>query len=76
MYAIRSYYERMRVAREIGQYKKENNITVLQTARYDEILTDRIKHGNALGLGAEFMSKLLKGIHEESVRQQVEIMNK
>ncbi len=68
--------KRMRVAREIGQYKKENNITVLQTARYDEILTDRIKHGNALGLGAEFMSKLLKGIHEESVRQQVEIMNK
>ena len=66
----------MRVAREIGQFKKENNMTILQTARYDEILHKRVELGSELGLSSEFMIKLLKGIHEESIRHQVEVMNK
>ena len=68
--------KRMRVAREIGQFKKENNMTILQTARYDEILHKRVELGSELGLSSEFMIKLLKGIHEESIRHQVEVMNK
>lgn len=67
--------KRMRVAREIGTYKKENNMTILQTARYDEILNNRLKQGESMGLSNEFMSRVLKGIHEESIRHQAEIMN-
>jgi chorismate mutase len=67
--------KRMRVSREIGQYKKENNMTILQTARYDEIMQKRAEQGKELGLSNDFMIRLLKGIHEESVRHQVEVMN-
>lgn len=67
--------KRMRISREIGQFKKENNMTILQTSRYDEILHKRVELGAELGLSADFMIKLLKGIHEESIRHQVEIMN-
>ena len=67
--------KRMRVSREIGQYKKENNMTILQTARYDEIIQKRAEQGNELGLSTDFMIRLLKNIHEESVRHQVEVMN-
>lgn len=67
--------KRMRVSREIGQYKKENNMTILQTARYDEIMQKRAEQGNELGLSTDFMIRLLKNIHEESVRHQVEVMN-
>lgn len=67
--------KRMRVSREIGQFKKENNMTILQTARYDEILHKRAEQGNELGLSSEFVIKLLKGVHEESIRHQVNVMN-
>ena len=68
--------KRMRVCREIGQYKKEHNMTVLQTSRYNEILAKRGAQGSLLGMGAEFVAKVFEGIHEESVRQQIEIINK
>ena len=65
---------RMRVAREIGQYKKEHNMPILQSDRYDEILKDRIAHADKLGLDSEFMKTVLVAIHEESVRHQQEVM--
>ena len=68
--------KRMRVCREIGQYKKEHNMTVLQTSRYNEILAKRGAQGSLLGMGSEFVAKVFEGIHEESVRQQIEIINK
>lgn len=68
--------QRMRIAEEIGVYKKEHNMTILQTSRYNDILTDRIKQGGGLGLGEDFMTKLLRNIHEESIRHQNDIMNK
>ena len=68
--------KRMRVCREIGQYKKEHNMTVLQTSRYNEILAKRGAQGSLLGMGPEFVAKVFEGIHEESVRQQIEIINK
>ena len=67
--------KRMRVCREIGQYKKEHNMTVLQTTRYNEILDKRGAQGALCGMGAEFVAKVFENIHEESVRQQIEIIN-
>lgn len=67
--------KRMRVCREIGQYKKEHNMTVLQSARYTEILEKRGAQGSLSGIGADFVVKVFENIHEESVRQQMEIIN-
>lgn len=68
--------KRMRVCREIGQYKKEHNMTILQTARYNEILEKRGAQGALCGMGAKFVKKIFEEVHEESVRQQIEILNK
>ncbi len=68
--------KRMRVCEEIGVYKKEHNLSVLQTARYDELLQDRIAQSLSLGLSEDFLRTLFVAIHEESVRHQMEIMNK
>ena len=67
---------RMRVCREIGQYKKEHNMTVLQTNRYNEILSKRGAQGAQCGMSPEFVAQVFEHIHEESVRQQIEIINK
>ncbi|MBO4786375.1 MAG: bifunctional 3-deoxy-7-phosphoheptulonate synthase/chorismate mutase type II [Prevotella sp.] len=68
--------KRMRVCREIGQYKKEHNMTVLQAQRYNEILDKRGAQGSLCGMDSEFIKKIYEAIHEESVRQQIEIINK
>ncbi|MDO5525413.1 MAG: bifunctional 3-deoxy-7-phosphoheptulonate synthase/chorismate mutase type II [Prevotella sp.] len=68
--------KRMRVCREIGQYKKEHNMTVVQTGRYNEILDKRGAQGALCGMSAEFVKQVFEMIHEESVRQQIEIINK
>ena len=67
--------KRMRVCREIGQYKKEHNMQVLQTGRYNEILDKRGVQGSLTGMSPEFVKQVFEHIHEESVRQQVEIVN-
>ena len=64
--------KRMRVCREIGQYKKEHNMTVLQAQRYNEILDKRGAQGTLCGMDSEFIKKIYEAIHEESVRQQIE----
>jgi len=68
--------KRMRISREIGIYKKEHNMPILQTPRYDEILDNRSKMGLTLDINPEFVKKIYTEIHEESVRQQMMIMNK
>lgn len=68
--------KRMRVAGEIGQYKKEHGMPILQATRYDEILSKRIAEGEIMGMSGEFMKTILEAIHTESVRKQMEIMNK
>ena len=68
--------KRMRVCREIGQYKKEHNITVLQATRYNEILQKRGAQGSLMGISPESVASIFETIHEESVRQQLEIINK
>ena len=68
--------KRMRVSREIGQYKKEHDMPVLQTARYDEILSKRVSQAQDMDMDGEFMQTILAAIHEESIRQQMVIINK
>lgn len=68
--------KRMRVAREIGQYKKEHNMTILQTGRYSEILEKRGAQGALCGIGSNCVKNIFEAIHEESVNQQMEIINK
>lgn len=67
--------KRMRISREIGVYKKEHRMPILQTPRYGEILENRTKAGVAMDLNPDFVQAVLKEIHEESVRQQMIVMN-
>ena len=66
---------RMRVSREIGIYKKEHNMPILQTPRYGEILENRSRMGLTMDLNPDFVKKMLSEIHEESVRQQMLVIN-
>ncbi len=68
--------KRMRISREIGQYKKEHDMPILQSQRYDEIISKRVADGKTMSMGEEFLNTVFEAIHEESVRQQAEIMNK
>ena len=72
---IQELSKRMRVAREIGVFKKEHNMTVLQTGRYSEILDKRGSQGALCGISPMCVRKIFEAIHEESVRQQLEILN-
>ncbi len=67
--------KRMEVARDIGQYKKEHRMPILQAQRYDSILSARVKQGQQMDMSGEFMRAIFSAIHEESVRQQIEIFN-
>ena len=67
--------KRMRISREIGQYKKEHSMTILQTARYSEILDKRGAQASLLGIDPECVKKIFESIHEESVNQQMKIIN-
>jgi len=66
---------RMRVSREIGQFKKEHRMPVLQMGRHDEIMQTRVGAAKEMDMDADFMRTVLQAIHEESVRQQLEILN-
>jgi len=67
--------QRMKVSETIGRYKKENNITILQSARWDEIVKRVMIKGNAKGLSADLIDSMFKAIHQESINRQMKIMN-
>ena len=67
--------KRMRISREIGQYKKEHSMPVVQTGRYDDILNSRAAAAEELGMNGDFIKTVYQAIHEESVRQQIEVLN-
>lgn len=67
--------KRMGVSREIGRYKREHRMSVVQAGRYNEVMASRVKVGEEMGMGAEFLRTVLLAIHEESVRQQIEVIN-
>ncbi|OQA95769.1 MAG: Phospho-2-dehydro-3-deoxyheptonate aldolase [Bacteroidetes bacterium ADurb.Bin217] len=66
---------RMNVVKEIGKTKKENNIRILQTDRWMQIIEKAKEKGNSKGLSDEFIEKLFKAIHQESINLQTEILN-
>jgi chorismate mutase len=67
--------KRFRICREIGTFKKEHNMTVLQAGRYNEILEKRGAQASLCGMDPEFAAHVFELIHEESVRQQLKIVN-
>lgn len=67
--------QRMKVAESIGTYKKENNITILQTNRWNSILERAFVKGEKLGLSKEFVTKYFDAVHMESINHQNKIMN-
>ena len=67
--------QRMKIADKIGEYKRENNITILQTNRWNEILEKAFVKGNRLGLSKDFITKYFDAIHMESIGHQNKIMN-
>jgi len=68
--------KRMRIAREIGIYKKEHNVQIVQAGRYDEIMDRRLKQAEQLGVNPEFVKSVLQAIHEESVQLQLSLFEK
>jgi chorismate mutase len=67
--------QRMTVAETIGMYKKQNDVTILQPTRWDEIITKTREKGEERKLSNRFIDKLFKAIHEESIDKQMKIMN-
>lgn len=67
--------KRMRVCRQIGRYKKEHSMPVVQAQRYGDIMASRVDAAVQMHMGAEFMRTVLSAVHEESVRQQINILN-
>jgi chorismate mutase len=66
---------RMKVAREIGQYKKVNNLTILQTDRWLEVLEKFTQKAGQNKLSEEFITRIIKAVHDESISQQEDILN-
>jgi len=69
------FAQRLQVAEKIGAFKKENNLTILQTKRWESILNSICGKGEKLGLSREFLEKYLKAMHQESINHQNKIMN-
>ncbi|NOY95361.1 MAG: bifunctional 3-deoxy-7-phosphoheptulonate synthase/chorismate mutase type II [Chlorobi bacterium] len=66
---------RMEIVKEIGYYKKENNVTALQINRWTQLMDSRVSMGKKLNLNETFVKILFQLIHEDSVRMQTEIMD-
>lgn len=68
--------KRMRICREIGQYKKEHGMKVVQGARYSDMMKSREELAKEMQMSEEFIRRVYAAIHEESVRQQIEMFKK
>lgn len=71
---LRSLKARMDVSREIGEFKKEHNMAILQTSRWDEVLASMVKKGKEYGLSENFIKTVFSAVHQESVSAQDEIL--
>jgi len=67
--------QRMKIADMIGAFKKENNVTILQTNRWNDILERAYKKGEKIGLSQDFVSKYFDAVHMESINHQNKVMN-
>ncbi len=72
---LESLSKRMKVANEIGELKKSHNVAVLQSKRWNEILGKMILDGDQKGLSEEFILRIFKAIHQESINHQDQIIN-
>lgn len=72
---IQKIAERMQIVQKIGEYKRDNGVTILQVNRWDQIMNKRSAFASALKLDLNFTGKLLELIHNESIRKQTDIMN-
>ncbi|MDZ4716063.1 MAG: chorismate mutase [Cytophagales bacterium] len=66
---------RMKISEKIGQYKKDNNVTILQVERWEEIIQTRVSLGAAMGLDEDFTKDLLRLVHHGSIQVQTRVMN-
>jgi chorismate mutase len=66
---------RIKISEKIGRYKMENNVTILQVSRWEEIIRTRIALGTAMGLSEDFTRNMLKLVHQESINIQEQVMN-
>lgn len=64
---------RMAISREIGRFKKEHNIQIVLTQRYGDIIDKMKVHANGMGLNGDFIASIMQIIHEESVKQQINV---
>ncbi len=69
------FEERMKIAEQIGKFKKDNQITILQVSRWDTILKKRTAMGQPKGLSEEFVTTIFTAIHQESINHQTKVMN-
>lgn len=69
------FEKRMKIADQIGQFKKQNSITILQASRWDSILNKRTSMGAKMGLSDDFVTTIFTAIHQESINHQTKIMN-
>ncbi len=67
--------QRMKIAEQIGQYKKDNNITILQISRWNEIIERASVKGDKFGLSREFITKYLDAVHMESINHQKKVLD-
>jgi len=67
--------QRMRIAERIGEYKRNNDVTILQTNRWNEILEKSFSKADRLGLSREFVTRYLDAVHMESINRQNRVMN-
>ncbi len=65
---------RMKVSEEIGKIKKKQNVAILQSARWNDILEKMISDGKERGLSRDFILKIFKAIHQESINHQEKIL--
>ena len=67
--------KRMKVSQSIGKLKKDNNVAVLQNKRWNEILASMQSQGGERGLSEDFISRIFKAIHQESINHQEKVIN-
>jgi len=72
---INKFSSRMEIIEKIGEYKYENNVTILQLERWEQILKHRSFLADKVGLSDDFIKKMLELIHQESIRVQTSVMN-
>lgn len=72
---MKIFEKRMKISEVIGENKKKSNITILQPQRWNEILEKRIKMGIKMGMSQEFVVKIFRAIHQESINRQNKVMN-